>query len=180
MTDKEKEALKKKIDKTKIELKKNPVFNMSLSGKEIFHSNVLAWLLSETDEEKPTKTAKNLSKVFCPRDENNNPIKQTYRVLTVLREKNNFDLLIVYYLVEKQENEEDIKIFNQIRDTISTIIEEDDEEKKTHIEDIYEKLDKKKLDSFLKNCKFVIVENKFKAIPDKSQLDQYYRSIQYH
>lgn len=55
MTDKEIETLK-------AELKKNPVFNMSLSGKEIFHSNVLAWLLSETDEkDEPTKTAKKLS-----------------------------------------------------------------------------------------------------------------------
>ena len=94
------------IKTLKNDLYDNPVFNMSLSGKEIFHSNVLAWLLSETKEKdessdtneitEPTETAKNLSKLFCPRDENNNPEKQKYRVLTVFREKNDFDLLIVY------------------------------------------------------------------------------------
>lgn len=155
------------------DLKMNPVFNMSLSGKEIFHSNVLAWLLSETNKKEPTTTAKNLSEIFCPRDENNNPIKQKYRVLTVFREKNNFDLLIVY--LQEDEYQKFIKARNDAKD----------DNEKINIEDAVEPISIKKNNSqflekqlnCLKNCKFVVIENKFKAIPDKKQLDGYFCEI---
>ena len=56
---KEEDIMSINIDKLKDDLKNNPVFNMSLSGKEIFHSNVLAWLLLETDDnDEATSTAK--------------------------------------------------------------------------------------------------------------------------
>ena len=171
MTDEEKTKIKNIIK----DLKKNPVFNMSLSGKEIFHSNVLAWLLSETDNNKnPTQTSENLSKIFCPkRSDNNNVENQNYKVLTVLREKNNFDLLIVYYL--REENDDNNEETTQIKEKIITLIE--DNENRSQFEEDFEKIKKDKLENFLKNCRFVIIENKFKAIPDASQLDRYYLSI---
>jgi hypothetical protein len=171
MTDKEIETLK-------AELKKNPVFNMSLSGKEIFHSNVLAWLLSETDEkDEPTKTAKKLSKFFCPINKNNNEEnkkeeKQEYRVLTVFREKNNFDLLIVY--LPKEDYEPFLEVRKNattkinIEDATDEIIITKDEGKETAVINQME---------LLKKCKFVVVENKFKAIPDATQLERYYLNI---
>ena len=93
------------IDDLKKDLKNNPVFNMSLSGKEVFHSNVLAWLLSETNNnDEATSTAKALTKLFPPKDlKADEKAEEKYRVLTVFREKNDFDLLIVY--LEKDDYE---------------------------------------------------------------------------
>ena len=88
------------IDDLKKDLKNNPVFNMSLSGKEVFHSNVLAWLLSETNNnDEATSTAKALTKLFPPKDlKADEKAEEKYRVLTVFREKNDFDLLNIFYL----------------------------------------------------------------------------------
>lgn len=152
------------------ELKKNPVFNMSLSGKEIFHSNVLAWLLSETDNnDKATSTAMTLTDLFPPKDKKTN---EQYRVLTVYREKNDFDLLIVYL------EEDDYKKFKEARENAS-------DDSRINIEDTTDeiKFDSDKKDELktqmdcLAKCKFVVIENKFKAIPDSEQLDRYYFEI---
>ena len=160
------------------ELKKNPVFNMSLSGKEIFHSNVLAWLLSETDDNgveedddngEPTQTAKNLSELFPPKDKKEG---EQYRVLTVFREKNDFDLLVLYL------EEDDYKKFKEARKNVP-------DDAKINIEDTTDeiKFDSDKKDILekqmdcLAKCKFVVIENKFKAIPDSEQLDRYYFEI---
>lgn len=161
------------IDELKKELKSNPVFNMSLSGKEIFHSNVLAWLLSETDDNNvPTATAYALTEIFHPKDKNNKEINKNYKVLTVLREKNDFDLLIVYYLSEDKEQDTE-----SMRDSIIAVIEDEDDEKKNHIEKNDNTVKETSLETFIKNCKFVVVENKFKAIPDASQLDRYFLNV---
>jgi len=166
------------IDKLKKDLKNNPVFNMSLSGKEIFHSNVLAWLLSETDDNgveedddngEPTQTAKNLSELFPPKDKKEG---EQYRVLTVFREKNDFDLLVLYL------EEDDYKKFKEARKNVP-------DDAKINIEDTTDEIkfdnDKKailkeQMDCLAK-CKFVVIENKFKAIPDSEQLDRYYFEI---
>ena len=157
------------IDKLKDDLKNNPVFNMSLSGKEIFHSNVLAWLLSETnDNDEATSTAKALTKLFPPKDlKADEKAEEKYRVLTVFREKNDFDLLIIYL------PETDYKQFLEERRNAEIAI---------NIEDAIDEIkidskDASKVESqlkYLKKCKFVVVENKFKAIPDASQLNRYY------
>lgn len=108
-------------------LKGNPVFNMSLSSKELFHSNVLAWLLESKNESGSTKYAEALTKRFKPIV----PNFEDYSILTVLREKNNFDLLIIYYNTKKEKQD----------------------------------------------LEYVVVENKFKAIPDEKQLNRYTEEI---
>lgn len=86
---KEEDIMSINIDELKKKLKRNPVFNMSLSGKEIFHSNVLAWLLLETDDnDEATSTAKALTKLFPPKGlKADEKAEEKYRVLTVFREK---------------------------------------------------------------------------------------------
>lgn len=161
------------IDELKKALKNNPVFNMSLSGKEIFHSNVLAWLLLDSKEDDLSKQEKEtLPKIFCPRDKNNKAINKNYKVLTVLREKNDFDLLIVYYLSEDKKQDSE-----SMRDSIIAVIEDEDDEKKNHIEKNDNNVNETSLETFIDNCKFVVIENKFKAIPDASQLDRYYLNV---
>ena len=163
------------IDELKKDLKHNPVFNMSLSGKEIFHSNVLAWLLSETnDNDEATSTAKALTKLFPPKGlKADEKAEEKYRVLTVFREKNDFDLLIVYYLSEDKKQDTE-----SMRDSIIAVIEDEDDEKKNHFENDSNKNNKQSpVEGFINNCKFVVIENKFKAIPDASQLDRYYLNV---
>ena len=85
--------MSEKIDEIEEKLKDNPVFQMSLSSKELFHSNIIAWLLEEkVGDGSPSENAKALSKLFAPKDTDLND----YKVLTVLREKHNFDLLVVF------------------------------------------------------------------------------------
>ena len=162
------------IDELKKKLKRNPVFNMSLSGKEIFHSNVLAWLLLETDDnDEATSTAKALTKLFPPKGlKADEKAEEKYRVLTVFREKNDFDLLVLYL------EEDDYKKFKEARENAAYDF-------KINIEDASDeiKFDNAKKDVLkpqmdcLAKCKFVVIENKFKAIPDSEQLDRYYFEI---
>lgn len=162
------------IDDLKKDLKDNPVFNMSLSGKEIFHSNVLAWLLSETDDNnEPTATAKALTKLFPPKDlKADEKAEEKYRVLTVFREKNDFDLLIVY--LEK----DDYEGFKNEREKAAYDSKINIEDASNEIKfDSYKKDVLKEQMDYLAKCKFVVIENKFKAIPDSEQLDRYYFEI---
>lgn len=171
---KEKDIMSINIDKLKDDLKNNPVFNMSLSGKEIFHSNVLAWLLLETDDnDEATSTAKALTKLFPPKGlKADEKAEEKYRVLTVFREKNDFDLLVLYL------EEDDYKKFKEARENAAY-------DSKINIEDASDeiKFDNAKKDVLkpqmdcLAKCKFVVIENKFKAIPDCEQLDRYYFEI---
>ena len=158
------------IDELKKNLKSNPVFNMSLSGKEIFHSNVLAWLLSETDDNnEPTATAYALTEIFHPKDKKDG---EQYRVLTVFREKNDFDLLIVYLKKDDYNN----FIDKRKKASIDTKINIEDEADEIKFESDRKEALKDQMD-LLAKCKFVVVENKFKAIPDNEQLENYYFEI---
>ena len=62
-------------------LKDNDLFKISLSSKEFFHSNVLAWLLEKNPE---------IAKLFMPRDEDG------YKFVRVMRENHHFDLILVF------------------------------------------------------------------------------------
>ena len=62
------------------DLKKNPVYSMSLGGKELFHSNMLAWLLMSEENQ-------NIKQLFG--------VKEDKVVLNVFREHQNLDLLIL-------------------------------------------------------------------------------------
>lgn len=75
-------------------LKNNPVFAMSLGSKELFHSNFLAWLL--TDETLKDKT-KRLRHLLIGSSEQ--------KIFHVDREKYNFDLLIA----NGEETEDELK-----------------------------------------------------------------------
>ena len=171
---KEEDIMSINIDELKKKLKRNPVFNMSLSGKEIFHSNVLAWLLLETDDnDEATSTAKALTKLFPPKGlKADEKAEEKYRVLTVFREKNDFDLLVLYL------EEDDYKNFKKASENAA-------DDFKINIEDASDeiKFDNAKKDVLkpqmdcLAKCKFVVIENKFKAIPDSEQLDRYYFEI---
>ncbi|MFP4645765.1 MAG: PD-(D/E)XK nuclease family protein [Candidatus Woesearchaeota archaeon] len=61
-------------------LKKSAMFNLSLSSKELFHSNFIDWLISVNKEE--------MSKVFF------NLLGENIKISKCNREKNNFDLYI--------------------------------------------------------------------------------------
>lgn len=94
------------------DLKADPIFAMSLSSKEVFHSNVLAWFLVNS---KTNKSFGKVKELFG--------IPAGGKVLAVFREKENFDVLVLHGSIEKPE--------------------------------------------------LVLIENKFKAIPEKKQLAEY-------
>ena len=128
-------------------LRGNPVFRMSLASKELFHSNMLAWFLESRNSEDPllSDIAKELAKLFMP----------DYTVLTVLRERKHFDLLVVLFPT---------KDYNDFIKNSLTEIAEFFQNSEPILENLLEKL---------KSCKFAVVENKFKSIPNKDQLDGY-------
>lgn len=68
-------------------LKKSPMFNLSLSDKELFHSNMLAWIF----ERYPVF----FRSLF--------DIKEEIELISVEREQNNFDLFITYKVNDKKE-----------------------------------------------------------------------------
>ena len=139
------------VSKIVEELRKNPVFHMSLASKELFHSNVLAWLLEsrDSDDNQPSEIAKALAKLFMPKQDSDNG----YKVLTVLREKNHFDLIIVF-LPDNNDFKDD---WAEIEGIFQNSYSEN--------RDLLEKLEK--------SCRFVVVENKFKSIPNTKQLETY-------
>lgn len=89
MTD---EEIKKKIEK----LKNNAAFQMSLSGKELFHSNMIAMFLTQGTYPELSKA---MTALFPPKTENN-PDK--FVVFDVLREYKNLDLIICYCTKENK------------------------------------------------------------------------------
>ncbi len=87
------------------ELKPNAAFQMSLSGKELFHSNMIGMFLTQeegvTDTHKiPNDIAKGLINLFPPKI--NDEKQRDYVVFDVLREYKHLDLLILYCPQEKR------------------------------------------------------------------------------
>ena len=78
---------KKELSDLIKELEKNPIYAMSLSSKELFHSNFLSWLLTF---EQYSHYISNLKNFFSIEDDD--------EIFYVFREKYNFDLLIVTIL----------------------------------------------------------------------------------
>ena len=70
----------KQNDKWAEELKELPIFNMSLSSKELFHSNFIGWIL----ETYPVEMGKKFSEVLG--------LEKNEKIENVQREKNNIDL----------------------------------------------------------------------------------------
>ena len=75
-----------KIEKLKTEVKSSPIFNMSLSSKELFHSNFIAWLI-ETYPIKMWQIFADYTTLINQKDD------FVIRTETVEREKDNIDLM---------------------------------------------------------------------------------------
>lgn len=84
------ECNKKNID----DLKSNFLFQISLASKELFHSNLLAWIITQQDE----KDKYLVFRCFLNSLEVEINDSDTISELKVEREKNNLDLLINYKL----------------------------------------------------------------------------------
>lgn len=134
-------------------LRNNPVFYMSLGSKELFHSNMLAFMLEN-------EWINGLEELFAPY--NGKEKLNNYKVLTVLREKSHFDLIIVFL----PSNDYDATIKNYDQRQIADIFQNSGPK------------DELLLSTLKNNCKFVVVENKLKSIPDKTQLEKYDEAIQ--
>jgi len=68
-------------------LEKSPMFHLSLSDKELFHSNMLAWIF--------VKYPRFFTSLF--------DLKEDVKLISVEREQNNFDLFITYKVNENDE-----------------------------------------------------------------------------
>lgn len=121
------------------ELKKSPMFNLSLSSKELFHSNMLAWIAEDADTE--TLFVKILE-LFGVADDKATEIAENIRKgeYMVLREYKNFDLCICEKIKIKTDDTEE-----------SSVTEEEYKEGRI----------------------LLVLENKFKSIPYKAQLEKY-------
>lgn len=113
------------------ELKKSPMFNLSLSSKELFHSNMLAWIAEDEDTE--TLFVKILE-LFGVANDKATEIAEKIRKdeYMVLREYKNFDLCIC----------EKIKTADPVK-------------------------------GYKEGQILLVLENKFKSIPYKAQLEKY-------
>ena len=157
------------------DLRNNPVFNMSLSGKELFHSNMLAMFLQDkknqdTDNLDPSSLALEMMKIFKPKLDTNEQIEE-YQVFDVLREKKNRDLIILY--AKKEKLTELTTLFKEIPS-----IEDFSDETFNSIENWKLNCDEtNNLHEILKTFKCVVIENKFKSYPYKEQLENYNNSI---
>lgn len=120
------------------------MYRLSLSGRELFHSNMLSYLLEETDY----GLGEAIANHFIHNGFGVQPINWCGRCLNqnseirVLREKENLDLIVMIKPVAN----------NQCQcgaETFSTNL----------------------------NCYLLIIENKFKSLPDNCQLDEYNQKI---
>ena len=158
-------------------LKDNPAFQMSLSGKELFHSNMIAMFLTQQEDiEKvktkngkpvkvPTPLAKQMISFFPPIIDKEG--KKDYVVFDVLREYKNLDLVICYCT----QDDKNILSNNNIH-CVSDLTELDTDNDE-NMQDDSEKTLPDEVCTVLKEMHYVIVENKFKSFPYKEQLDKY-------
>lgn len=163
------------IKETITDLKKNAAFQMSLSGKELFHSNMIAMFLTQVVDDKtkqPTDLAKTMINLFPPNtmpEYKDNPDSIT--VFDVLREYQNLDLLICYCTkdVKNELEKKNIRCVSDISDLDEHGNEEDNSSAKGDgVTDVKE---------LLESMHYVIIENKFKSFPYKEQLDKYSQKV---
>ena len=153
------------------ELKTNAAFQMSLSGKELFHSNMIGMFLTQeegvTNKHKiPNDIAKGLINLFPPKI--NDEKQSDYVVFDVLREYKHLDLLILYC----KQDEKDI-LYEAGYTCVDDIQDMDKKKNEDDTDDTTKIVLPEDICNILKNMKYVIVENKFKSFPYKEQLDRY-------
>ena len=160
------------------------VCNSSLGSKELFHSNMLGMflMLENTTEGIQQNLSRKLAKLFLPKTKSN----KTYQVVSVFREWNNFDLFIGFLeketYEELKEDEEGKYLLDSLYEAKESLsFKELSKFDETEIDekDLKEKVIKLKdqIKVFRDNCRFVVVENKFKSIPNQEQLDEYYEKV---
>lgn len=106
-------------------LRNNFMFQASLGSKELFHSNMLAWLLQQKDKNDKWYIFEKFLEIVLEKE------KMSIEGLRVERETEKLDIIIKY------------------------LLREDDKYK----------------------CKLIIIENKFKSLPDLQQLTDYNAKI---
>ena len=137
------------------DLKKSPMFHLSLASKELFHSNMLAWIAEDAD----TKDLFiEILKLFGITEKEAEEIATGLRTnkYMVLREYKNFDLCICEKIKKNQQEEEEDHT------------NKDEKEKKSE-EDEY---------GYIPGRILLVLENKFKSIPYKAQLKEYQEKVQ--
>lgn len=145
-----------------LELKKNPIFQLSLASKELFHTNFLYWLAT-TEELRPIfcKIINNMlgdDSLFTEKNDEWKIGDVSFKDenFVVLREYNNFDLCICKVKDSSETSGEDGKS--------ATVNSQDSK-------DINE-IDKDRAGEII-----LVLENKFKSICSKDQLDRYNEKI---
>lgn len=144
------------------DLSKNPVFQMSLSAKELFHSNMLKMFLMQKDSGE-NLVFPDLKSLFPPKNGN----LADYEILDVLREKEKFDLVIIYAPKSKLEkfDKSDLLDFYTIEEYLASGKNGIEITKENDIKDL------------VSDLQYVVIENKFKSIPGKKQLKEYSEKI---
>ena len=157
---------KKELSDLIKELEKNPIYAMSLSSKELFHSNFLSWLLTF---EQYSDYITNLKNFFS--------IEDGDEIFYVFREKYNFDLLIVYGKFEPKLTKKIKSVFSYNE---SVVLDKDKDDDEDEDQDCFTdtKFSEEEINLVKENIKFVVVENKLKAIPTKEQLEEYTNKIE--
>ncbi|WP_295053323.1 hypothetical protein [uncultured Fibrobacter sp.] len=157
------------------DLRSNLIFNSSLGSKELFHSNMLGMFLQqgESDDVLLSYLADELAKWIGPKTDGND--RKKYRVVSVFREYQNFDLLIAFleesqYELLKNDNA-GLLLLEQLRGASAPL------SLKCVGENVLQSKWDEILRAFMECCQFTVIENKFKAIPNKNQLEEYHNKV---
>ena len=158
-------------------LQENFVFNSSLGNKELFHSNLFGMLLMQNESSEPLlkDVSQILSQIFAPKNREKVLPTNKYRVISVFREFHKFDLFIAYLDEDSYKQISELEIgaefFDALRDATETITLKNVKDRDDYLQW------KTALQILKKNSRFVVVENKFKSLPDKVQLFEYHGKV---
>lgn len=150
-------------------LRSSAVFNSSLGSKELFHSNLIGYFLQQGDSDNAVllSLSQTLAQWLRPQKEGSSKTK--FRVLSVFREFNHFDLFIALideaHYNELKADGAGYELLELLRTSAAPVSVKADEQFQ------------KSLAILKENCKFVVVENKFKSIPDAAQLNEYSEKV---
>ena len=145
------------------ELKKSPMFHLSLSSKELFHSNMLAWIAEDEDTKELFIKILKLFGIEDKAQDIAEGLRGENPKYMVLREYKNFDLCICEKIKNWKWELANLKTENQEGITEQTLNISNNKTTETKIED----------EEFIPGQILLILENKFKSIPYKAQLKEY-------
>lgn len=158
-------------------LQDNFVFNSSLGNKELFHSNLFGMLLTQNDSSESLlkDISLVLSQVFAPKNREKGQPAKKYRVISVFREFHKFDLFIAYLDEDSYKQISELEIGKELLGELHAATEAQS------LKNLKDSGDypqwKSALQILKKKCQFVVVENKFKSLPDNVQLMEYFGRV---